>query len=69
MNQPKSAVSDRSREAAGHSPALPHPPANVDPDWRERIEFAKQVREETRKAWGDSPPTFDIRGLPIRIRQ
>lgn len=30
--------------------------------------MAKRVREETRKARGDKPSTFDLQGLPIRIR-
>lgn len=69
MSQPKATPSDRRRDAAGQSPALEHPPASIDPDWRERIEIAKQVREETRKARGDKPSTFDLQGLPISIRQ
>lgn len=69
MTQPKATPPDRSRDAAAQSSALGHPPASIDPDWRERIEFAKRVREETRKARGDKPSTFDVQGPPIRIRQ
>ena len=69
VTKPKAIPSNRSRDAAGQSPALGHPPTSIDPDWRERIEFAKQVREETRKARGDKPSTFDLQGLPIRVRQ
>lgn len=68
MTQPKATLPDRSRDAAGQSPALGSPPAGMDPDWRERIELAKRVREETRKARGDKPSTFDLQGLPIRTR-
>ena len=68
MTKPKATPSDRSRDAVGQSAALGHPPTSIDPDWRERIEFAKRVREETRKARGDKPSTFDLQGLPIRIR-
>ncbi|MDE2976228.1 MAG: hypothetical protein OXU63_01765 [Acidobacteriota bacterium] len=68
MTQPKATPPDHSRDCAGQSPALGHPPTGIDPDWRERIELAKRVREETRKARGDKPPTFDLQGLPIRIR-
>ena len=60
---------DRSQDAVGGSPVLGHPPATIDPDWRERIEIAKRVRDETRKARGDKPSTFDMRGPPIRIRR
>ncbi len=69
MTQPKATPPDRSRDATGQSPALGPPPASIDPDWRERIEFAKRVREETREARGDKPSTFDMQGRPIRIRQ
>ena len=69
VTKPKATPSDRSRDAAGQSPALGHPPTSIDADWRERIEFAKRVREETRKARGGKPSTFDLQGLPIRIRQ
>lgn len=57
---------DRGRDAVGGSPVLGRPPATIDPDWRERIEIAKRVRDETRKARGDKPSTFDMRGPPIR---
>ena len=46
------------------SPAV-SPPSGIDPDWRERIEIAKQAREQARKARSDRPATFDRRGLPI----
>lgn len=68
MTQPKATPPDRSRDAARQSPALGHPPTSIDPDWRERIEFAKRVREETRKARGDKPATFDLQGPPIGVR-
>ena len=60
---------DRSQDAVGDSPVLGRPPATIDPDWRERIEIAKRVRDETRKARGDKPSTFDMRGPPIQIRR
>ena len=69
MSQPKARPSDCSRDAAERSPALGQPPTSIDPDWRERIEIAKRVREETRKARGDKPSTFDLQGLPISSRQ
>lgn len=69
MTQPRATPPDRSRDGAGQFPALGHPPTSIDPDWRERIELAKRVREETRKARGDKPSTFDLQGPPIRIRQ
>ena len=53
--------------SSDHSPALA-PPSGFDPDWRERIEIAKQARVQARKARGDRPATFDKRGLPI-LRQ
>ena len=56
-NEAGSASSDQ-------SPAV-SPPSGFDPDWRERIEIAKQAREQARKARGDRPATFDKRGLPI----
>ena len=56
------------RDAVGGSSVLGPPPAGIDPDWRERIEIAKRVRDETRKARGDKPSTFDVRGPPIWIR-
>lgn len=68
MTQPKATAQDRSRDAAGQTPALGDPPTSIDPDWRERIELAKRVREETRKARGDKPSTFDLQGPRIRIR-
>ena len=46
-------------------PPAVSPPSGIDPDWRERIEIAKQAREQARKARGDRPATFDRRGLPI----
>lgn len=55
-------------DSATPSPALSPPPPSIDPDWRERIEIAKQVREETRKARANKPSTFDLRGPPIRFR-
>lgn len=58
-----------SRDTVGQSPALGDAPMSIDPDWREKIEFAKLVREETRKARGDRPSTFDMQGRPIRIRR
>lgn len=69
VSEPKATPSDRSRDVAGESPALGHPPTSIDPDWRERIEIAKRVREEARKARGDKPATFDLQAFPIRIRQ
>ena len=46
-------------------PPAVSPPSGIDPDWRERIEIAKQAREQARKARGDRLATFDKRGLPI----
>ena len=48
------------------APALPQPPG-TDPDWREKIETAKRVREETRQARRGKPATFDMEGPPIRV--
>lgn len=59
-NETASATHDRSPPVS--------PPSGFDPDWRERIEIAKQAREQARKARGDRPATFDKRGLPI-LRQ
>ena len=47
-------------------PALP-PPPGIDPDWREKIETAKRVREETQQARRGKPATFDMEGPPIRV--
>ncbi len=54
------------RNAGSSSPALP-PPPGIDPDWREKIETAKRVREEMRQAWRGKPATFDMKGPPIRV--
>lgn len=51
----------------GSGPALASAPPGLDPDWRQRIRIAKEVRAETRKARGDKPSTFDMRGHPIRF--
>ena len=48
------------------SPALA-PPPGIDPDWREKIETAKRIREETRQARRGKPATFDLEGPPIRV--
>lgn len=69
MIQTSTTPTDRSEDAVGGSPVLGCPPAAIDPDWRERIEIAKRVRDETRKARGDKPSTFDLQGPPIRIRR
>lgn len=45
---------------------LPLPPG-VDPHWREKIEFAQRVREETRQARRGKPATFDMRRRTIRV--
>lgn len=55
-------------DSATPSTALSAPPPSIDPDWRERIEIAKQVREETRKARANKPSTFDLRGPPIKFQ-
>ena len=60
---------DQAECVVGGSSVLGRPSATIDPDWRERIEIAKRVRDETRKARGDKPSTFDMRGPPIRIRR
>ena len=67
MSRTSTTPGDRSRDAVGGSSVLGRPPATIDPDWRERIEIAKRERDETRKARGDKPSTFDMRGPPIRI--
>lgn len=41
------------------------PPSGYDPDWRERIEIARQARDQARKARGDQPVTFEKSRLPI----
>ena len=49
--------------------ALSPPPPNTDLDWRERIEIAKRIREETKKARSSRPSTFNVGGPPIRFRR
>lgn len=41
------------------------PPSGYDPNWRERIEIARQARDQARKARGDQPVTFEKSRLPI----
>lgn len=50
--------------AAEQTPAV-SPPSGCDPDWRERIETARQARDQARKARGDRPVTFERSRLPI----
>ena len=50
--------------AAEQTPAV-SPPSGYDPDWRERIEIARQARDQARKARGDRPVTFEKNRLPI----
>ncbi len=70
MGAPKISDSRTDHTATQHvgssAPALP-PPPGIDPDWREKIETAKRVREETRRARRGKPATFDMRGRPIRV--
>ena len=39
-------------------PALAMPVSGIDPDWRERIEFAKRAYEEGKKLREGKPITF-----------
>ena len=39
-------------------PALAMPASGIDPDWRERIEIAKRVYEESKKLRKGKPITF-----------
>ncbi|MCY4574482.1 MAG: hypothetical protein OXF01_17000 [Gemmatimonadetes bacterium] len=41
------------------------PHSGIDPEWRQRIQIAREAREQARKARGDRPITFDTRRLPI----
>ena len=50
--------------AAEQTPAVP-PPSGYDLDWRERIEIARQARDQARKARGDRPVTFERSRLSI----
>lgn len=43
---------------ASMKPALATPVSGCDPDWRERIEFAKRAREEGQRARKGKPVTF-----------
>lgn len=43
---------------ASMEPALAAPVSGCDPDWRERIELAKRVREEGQRARKGKPVTF-----------
>ena len=49
---------------AEQTPAV-SPPSGYDPNWRERIEIARQARDQARKARGDQPVTFEKSRLPI----
>ena len=46
-NETESATTEQTPEVS--------PPSGYDPDWRERIEIARQVRDQARKARGDWP--------------
>ena len=41
-------------------PVLAMPASGIDPDWRERIELAKRVYEESKKLREGKPITFPI---------
>ena len=41
-------------------PVLAMPDSGIDPDWRERIELAKRIYEETKKLREGKPITFPI---------
>ena len=45
-------------------PVVSPPGPRYHPDWRERIEIARQARDQARKARGDKP-TFSTRRIPI----
>jgi len=66
MTRPR-AQNETASSSSDQAPGV-SPPSGIDPDWRERIEIAKQAREQARKARGDRPATFDRRGLPISWR-
>lgn len=59
--------SSKSRNESGtrERPPVVSPPHGYDPDWRERIEIARQARDQARKARRDQPVTFDRTRLPI----
>ena len=42
------------------------PPPKYDADWRERIEIARQARDDARKARRGRPVVFETGGRPIR---
>ena len=44
---------------------IPPPHRGYDPEWRERIQIAREARDQARKARGNKPVTFDTRRLPI----
>ena len=48
----------------GGSPAV-RAPTGYDPDWRARIETARQARDQARKARGDGPVVFRHPRLPL----
>ena len=54
----KAGTADDSRPVAA-------PSQRYDPDWRERIEIAKQARDQARKARGNKPVTFPPGRRPI----
>ena len=56
-------------DSKGSLSPLSPPPPNTDLDWRERIEIAKRIREETKKARSSRPSTFNVGGPPIRFRR
>lgn len=47
-------------------PALAMPVSGIDPDWRERIEFAKREYEKSKKLREGKPITFR-RSRPLKL--
>ena len=59
-----------SRGEEGARPALAAPVLGIDPDWRERIELAKQAYQDGKKLRQGKPITFRVdRPLPALIHQ
>ena len=56
---------NETESAAAEQTSAVSPPSGYDPDWRERIEIARQARDQARKARGDRPVTFEKNRLPI----
>lgn len=65
VSDPQTSARSQQPESGSPPPACFPPPPSIDRDWRERIAIAKQVREETLKARGNKPSTFDVSGPSI----